>query len=62
VLVCALKDYDEAVKLDPKNARIYGNEPGQNIHLPFSKKKQWLPQMVGLSCECLVLLCANFDS
>src|SRR5262249_40210079 len=34
-------------------------EPGQNIHLPLSKKKQAGFKIVGLSRQCLVLVCAD---
>src|SRR5262245_1669892 len=57
-----LERLDEAVKLDPKNARIYGNEPGQNIHLPLPNKKQASLEMVGFSCQCSVLVRSGLDS
>jgi hypothetical protein len=36
-------------------------EPGQNIHPPLSKKKQWSPQNDWAFLSMLVLLCADFD-
>jgi hypothetical protein len=37
-------------------------EPGQKIQLPLPKKKQAGFEMVGLSCQCSVLLHSDFDS
>jgi len=37
-------------------------EPGQNIHLPLSKKKQVGVEMVGFSCQCSVLVRSGLDS